>query len=175
MPDDQLPQMPLNAPARKTAADFHPEVLKLFDQYVHGAIDRRGFLAGATKYTVAGVSATMVLEMLNPNFVSAQQIKRDDPRIVAKYVEYASPDGSGKMKGYLVMPAKMTGTLPAVMVIHENRGLNPMPKMWRGACVPFYGAAAPVADVPSIKAAILIQHGELDTRLVDWFNRHTRV
>ncbi|MCA3084482.1 MAG: dienelactone hydrolase family protein, partial [Rhodocyclaceae bacterium] len=83
------------------------------------------FLAGATKYTVAGVSATMVLEMLNPNFVSAQQIKRDDPRIVAKYVEYASPDGSGKMKGYLVMPAKMTGKLPAVLVVHENRGLNP--------------------------------------------------
>ncbi|MFN8985190.1 MAG: dienelactone hydrolase family protein, partial [Burkholderiales bacterium] len=122
MPGDQLP---LNTPTRKTAADFHPEVLKLFDQYVHGAIDRRRFLADATKHTVAGVSATMLLEMLSPNFVSAQQIKSDDPRIVAKYVEYASPEGNGKMKGYLVMPAKMTGPLPAVLVVHENRGLNP--------------------------------------------------
>ena len=125
MPDDHLPQMPMQAPKPKTAADFHPEVMKLFDQYVHGLIDRRGFLAGATKYTVAGVSATMLLEMLNPNFVSAQQIKSDDPRIAAKYVEYTSPDGNGKMKGYLVMPAKMSGTLPALLVVHENRGLNP--------------------------------------------------
>ncbi len=110
---------------RLTTADFDPAVLKLFDQYVHGTIDRRGFLAGASKYAVGGVSATMLLEMLSPNFVLAQQIKKDDPRIVAKMVEYASPDGSGKMKGYLVMPAKMTGKLPAVLVIHENRGLNP--------------------------------------------------
>ncbi len=111
--------------AKKTAADFDPEVMKLFDQYVHGVIDRRGFLAGATKYAVGGVSATMLLEMLNPQFATAQVVKKDDPRIVAKMVEYDSPDGSGKMKGYLVMPAKMTGKLPAVMVIHENRGLNP--------------------------------------------------
>ncbi len=110
---------------RLTANDFDPAVLKLFDQYVHGGIDRRGFLAGASKYAVGGVSATMLLEMLSPNFVQAQQIKKDDPRIVAKMVEYASPDGSGKMKGYLVMPAKMTGKLPTVLVIHENRGLNP--------------------------------------------------
>ncbi len=111
--------------AKKTAADFDPEVMKLFDQYVHGVIDRRGFLSGATKYAVGGVSATMLLEMLNPQFATAQVVKKDDPRIVAKMVEYDSPNGSGKMKGYLVMPAKMTGKLPAVMVIHENRGLNP--------------------------------------------------
>ena len=110
---------------RHTANDFDPAVLKLFDQFVHGVIDRRGFLAGASKYAAGGVSATMLLEMLSPNFVQAQQIKKDDPRIVAKMVEYDSPDGSGKMKGYLVMPTKMTGKLPAVMVIHENRGLNP--------------------------------------------------
>jgi carboxymethylenebutenolidase len=109
----------------QTAADFDPEVMKLFDQYVHGIIDRRGFLSNASKYAVGGVSATALLEMLNPQFASAQIVKPDDPRIVAKMVEYASPDGSGKMKGYLVMPAKMTGKLPAVMVIHENRGLNP--------------------------------------------------
>ena len=126
MPDAQLSAAtPLPPATHHTAADFHPEVLKLFDQYVHGAIDRRGFLASASKYAVAGVSATMLLEMLNPNFAAAQQVKKDDPRIVAKYVEYASPDGSGKVKGYLVTPAKYEGKLPAVLVVHENRGLNP--------------------------------------------------
>jgi carboxymethylenebutenolidase len=115
----------VNEKAKLTANDFDPEVMKLFDQYVHGGIDRRGFIAGASKYAVGGVSATMLLEMLSPNFAAAQQIKKDDPRIVAKMVEYASPDGNGKMKGYLVIPAKMTGKLPAVLVVHENRGLNP--------------------------------------------------
>jgi carboxymethylenebutenolidase len=126
MPDDQLPtNAQPSAPARKTAADFDPAVMKLFDQYVHGIIDRRGFLSSASKYAVGGVSATMLLEMLAPNFAAAQVVKKDDPRIVAKMVEYASPDGTGKMKGYLVMPAKMEGKLPAVLVVHENRGLNP--------------------------------------------------
>jgi len=110
---------------RLTVRDFDPEVMKLFDQYVHGMIDRRGFLSGATKYAVGGVSATMLLDMLNPKFAEAQQIKPDDARIVAKYVEFNSPDGYGRMRGYLVMPAKMTGKLPGVLVVHENRGLNP--------------------------------------------------
>lgn len=110
---------------RMTANDFAPEVLKLFDQYVHGLIDRRGFLNGATRYAVGGVTATMLLDMLNPKFAEAQQIKTDDVRIKARYVEYASPDGYGKMRGYLVMPAKAPGKLPGVLVVHENRGLNP--------------------------------------------------
>lgn len=110
---------------RKTVSDFDPEVMKLFDQYVHGVIDRRGFLARATQYAVGGVSASMLLEMLSPKFAEAQQIKKDDPRIIAKFVDYASPDGSGKMRGYLVRPAKPEGKLPAVLVVHENRGLNP--------------------------------------------------
>ncbi len=110
---------------RLTVRDFDPEVMKLFDQYVHGIIDRRGFLSNATKYAVGGVSATMLLDMLNPKFAEAQQIKTDDPRIVAKYVEYDSPEGNGKMRGYLVMPAKAKGKLPGVLVVHENRGLNP--------------------------------------------------
>lgn len=110
---------------RHTANDFDPAVLKLFDQFVHGIIDRRGFLAGAGKYAAGGVSATMLLEMLSPKFAAAQQVKSDDARIVAKMVEYESKDGSGKMKGYLVTPAKFTGKLPAVLVVHENRGLNP--------------------------------------------------
>ena len=110
---------------RKTARDFAPEVMQLFDQFVHGRIDRRGFLNGAAKYAVGGVSATMLLDMLNPKFAEAQQIKTDDPRIKARYIEYASPEGYGKMRGYLVMPAKAPGKLPGVLVVHENRGLNP--------------------------------------------------
>ncbi len=110
---------------RQTASDFAPEVMQLFDQYVHGLIDRRGFLNGAGRYAVGGVSAAMLLDMLNPKFAEAQQIKTDDVRIKARYGEYASPDGHGKMRGYLVMPAKAPGKLPGVLVVHENRGLNP--------------------------------------------------
>ena len=110
---------------RKTAQNFAPEVMQLFDQYVHGLIDRRGFLDGAARYAVGGISATMLLDMLNPKFAEAQQIKPDDARIKARHVEYASPDGYGKMRGYLVAPAKASGKLPGVLVIHENRGLNP--------------------------------------------------
>jgi carboxymethylenebutenolidase len=112
--------------SRLTANDFSPEVMKLFDQYVHGRIDRRGFLSDSTRYAAAaGVSTTALLEMLSPKFAEAQQIKPDDARIVAKFVEFDSPEGNGKGRGYLVMPAKVTGKLPAVLVIHENRGLNP--------------------------------------------------
>jgi carboxymethylenebutenolidase len=110
---------------RLTANDFAPEVMQLFDQYVHGGIDRRAFLAGAAKYASAGVSAAAMLQMLNPRFAEAQQIKPDDARIKAQRVEYSSPKGNGKVRGYLVMPAKVSGKLPAVLVIHENRGLNP--------------------------------------------------
>ena len=109
----------------KTASDFDPEVMKLFDQYVHGVIDRRAFLNRSTKYAVGGMTATMLLDALNPKFADAQQVKKDDPRISAKYVEYTSPDGYGKMRGYLVTPAKASGKLPGVLVVHENRGLNP--------------------------------------------------
>lgn len=110
---------------RKTAADFQPEVMKLFDQYVHGFIDRRGFISGATKYAVGGVTATMLLDMLNPKFAEAQQIKPDDPRVVTKYAEYASPQGNGKMRGYMATMYKARAKLPGVLVVHENRGLNP--------------------------------------------------
>ena len=109
----------------KTANDFDPEVMKLFDQYVHGIIDRRVFLNRATKYAVGGMTATMLLDALNPKFAEAQQVKKDDPRIRTKLVEYASPDGYGKMRGYLALPAKASGKLPGILVVHENRGLNP--------------------------------------------------
>lgn len=109
----------------KTAADFDPGVLILFDAYVHGALDRRGFLDKAAKYAVGSVTAAVLLEQLSPRFAEAQQVAKDDARLRAEYVELASPQGYGKMRGYLVRPAKAAGTLPGVLVVHENRGLNP--------------------------------------------------
>ncbi len=110
---------------RRTAGDFHPEVLRWFDRYVHGQVDRRGFLDGIARYAVGGVTATMLLEALNPQFALAQKVARDDRRIRTSYVEFASPDGHGRMRGYLARPANATGELPGVLVVHENRGLNP--------------------------------------------------
>src|SRR5258707_15032877 len=110
---------------RKTAHDFDQELLALFDAYVHGALDRRGFLDKAAKYAVGGVTAVMLLDQLSPKFVEAQVVKPEDPRIKVQSVEYDSPKGYGRMRGYLAQPAKATGKLPAVLVIHENRGLNP--------------------------------------------------
>lgn len=109
---------------RKKASDFPPEVMKLFDGYVHGAISRREFLDRAGKFAVGAFSAAAMLESLKPNFAWAQQVAKDDKRIKAGYVDYDSPNGSGKMRGYLAQPAG-GGKLPAVLVIHENRGLNP--------------------------------------------------
>jgi len=110
---------------RKTAGDFSQEVLNLFDKYVHGDIDRRGFLERAAKYAVGGMTASMLLDALSPRFAEAQQIPKDDPRIKATTVEFSSPKGQGKLKGYLARPAKASGKLPGVLVVHENRGLNP--------------------------------------------------
>lgn len=110
---------------RLTASDFHPEVLKLFDGFVHGTKTRREFLDGAAKFAVGGFTAAAMLEALKPNFAWAEQVKKDDPRIQTQWVDYDSPNGHGKMKGYFVKPGKMSGKLPGVLVIHENRGLNP--------------------------------------------------
>jgi carboxymethylenebutenolidase len=110
---------------RKTAADFDQELLILFDAYVHGAIDRRGFLDKAQKFAIGGVTSAMLLDALNPKFAEAQQVPKDDKRINTEYLEYASPQGSGKMRGYFVKPANARGKLPAILVVHENRGLNP--------------------------------------------------
>ena len=110
---------------RKTAHDFDQELLILFDAYVHGGIDRRAFLDKAAKFAVGGVTAAMLLDQLSPKFLEAQVINPKDDRIIAEYAEYDSPKGSGKMRGYLVRPAKAKGKLPGVLVIHENRGLNP--------------------------------------------------
>lgn len=110
---------------RKTAHDFDQDLLILFDAYVHGALDRRGFLDKAARYAVGGVTAAMLLEQLSPRFAEAQVVKPDDARIRTQLAEYDSPNGYGKMRGYLAQPAKAAGKLPAVLVIHENRGLNP--------------------------------------------------
>lgn len=110
---------------RKTANDFHPETMRLFDRYVHGDISRRDFLLGAAKFTVAGVTALSVLEALTPNYALGQQVKPNDNSITTSFVEFPSPQGNGTVRGYLVKPAKATGPLPVVLVVHENRGLNP--------------------------------------------------
>src|SRR5258706_6111063 len=110
---------------RKKASDFPPEVLKLFDGYVHGGISRREFLESAGRYAAGGFSAAAMLQALSPNFAWAQQVKPDDKRIAAEYVAYLAPQGSGKMRGYLARPAGGRRKLSAVVVIHENRGLNP--------------------------------------------------
>jgi len=240
---------------RKKASEYPQELLNLFDHYVHGEITRRQFFEGAQKYAVGGLTATAIWESLRPNYALAQQVPVDDPKIKAQRVSVDSPQGNGKIDGYFVTPAK-AGKYPAIVVIHENRGLNPYiqdvarrlavanftafapdaltplggyPKgpdaakneeeatqmfmkldankrledfiasaNWVkkrpestgklgavGFCfgggivntlavrlgsdlsagVPFYGAVPPDADIPKIKAAMLIHHGEMDTRL----------
>jgi carboxymethylenebutenolidase len=233
---------------RKKASDFPQELLDLFHLYVHGEIDRGAFLRRAGKFAVGGLTASGLLAMLQPNYAWAQQVPKDDKRIRTEYATVASPHGNGSIKGYLVRPAG-SGPFPAVLVVHENRGLNPyiedvarrlgtanfmafapdgltsvggypgndekggelfakvdrtkmledfaaaaawlkarpdstgrlgvvgfcfgggvantlavrMPDL--SAAVPFYGAPPDAADVPKIKAAVLVHHAELDTRL----------
>lgn len=136
-------------PPRKTASDFDPEVLRLFDQYVHGVIDRRGFLSGAARFAVGATTAAGLLAALSPQFAAAQQIKPDDKRLDAKHIEFDSPQGYGKGRGYLVRPAKARGPLPTVLVIHENRGLNPhIEDVTRRLALENYIAFAPDALFP---------------------------
>jgi len=109
----------------KKATDFDQKLLNLFDRYVHGLINRREFLEGASKFAVGGLSAAAILESLNPQYVKAQQIPEDDPQLKTETIEYPSPQGSGTIRAYLARPANSSGNLPGVVVIHENRGLNP--------------------------------------------------
>ncbi len=130
------------------AKDFDPAVLKLFDQYVHGLIDRRGFLQGAAGF--AGVAgAAGLLAALSPQFAAAQQVKPDDARIAASYLEFDSATGYGRARGYLVRPAKAAGPRPVVLVAHENRGLNPhIEDIARRLALAGYIAFAPDALFP---------------------------
>jgi carboxymethylenebutenolidase len=242
----------MNAPdrTRLTAADFQPEVLKLFDQYVHGAIDRRGFLDQASRHAAAsGTTAVALLAALSPDFAHGRKVPPTDARIKTERVEIASPAGHGRINALVARPAAAAGALPVVLVVHENRGLNPhiediarrlavdnfiavapdlltsqggypgdedkardafvkidqakaredwiaaanhartiaggngrlgatgfcygggvvnflatrVPELAAG--VPFYGAAAPAADVPKIKAELFIVYAENDERI----------
>ncbi len=110
---------------RKKASDFDPRLLELFDGYVHGALTKREFLSRAGQYAAAGMTGAAILAALQPNYALAQQVSPDDPAIVTERIEYASPEGNGTIRGLMARPANATGKLPAVLVIHENRGLNP--------------------------------------------------
>ena len=110
---------------RKKASDFPQDLLRQFDRYVHGEISRRDFLDGAQKFAVGGVTAAALFEMLRPNYAWAIQVQPDDSHIKAEFVTVPSPQGSGSIKAYLVRPAHAVGKIPGILVIHENRGLNP--------------------------------------------------
>ena len=113
-------------PPRLTAQDFDQELLILFDAYVHGAVDRRGFLDQAQRYAKAGVTAAGLLAALSPDFAAGQQVRPDDARLKTEWITLPSPAGNGSIRGYLARPAQAgAAKLPAVLVIHENRGLNP--------------------------------------------------
>lgn len=111
--------------ARLTAKDFDPKLLELYDFYAHGMITKREFLDRAAKYTFAGLTATTILGMMSPDYALAQQVSFNDPDILPEYITYPSPNGHGEVRGYLVRPSGTDARLPSVVVVHENRGLNP--------------------------------------------------
>ena len=134
---------------RKSASDFDQELLNLYDDYAHGRVDRRGFLDRATKFAAGGLTATAILEALSPNYAFAQQIPKDDKRIKVEYAEYESPKGAGKMRGYLAIPSGSAKKQPGVLVVHENRGLNPyIEDVTRRVAVEGFIAFAPDALTP---------------------------
>jgi len=159
---------------RRKASDFPPEVLTLFNGYAHGEITRRDFLDRAAKFAVGGFTAAAMLESLKPNFALAQQVARDDPRITTQYLPYPSPQGSGTMRGYLARPAG-AGKWPGVVVIHENRGLNPhIEDVTRRLAIANFVAFAPDALTPvggypgdEEKAAALFRELNADKRAED--------
>ena len=139
----------MTEPTRKRASDFDQRILEIFDGYVHGKMSKRDFITQAGKYTAAGVTGAMVLEQLQPNYAWARQVEPDDPAIAAEMIEYASPQGHGTIRGLMAKPADATGPLPAVLVIHENRGLNPyIEDVARRAAKAGYLALAPDGLTP---------------------------
>ncbi len=134
---------------RLTAADFDQELLILFDAYVHGDLDRRSFLDRAGKFAVGGMTAAGLLAALSPNFAAAQMVPKDDARLKTEMVEVPSPSGYGTIKAYVAKPANATGKLPSVLVVHENRGLNPhIEDITRRIALDGYLALAPDALTP---------------------------
>jgi len=133
----------------KATPQFSRELFALYEDYAHGHIDRRGFLQGAAKFAVGGLTAEAILQSLSPDYSLAEQVSKDDPRIKTEYLEYESPHGGGTMKGYLAYPAEAEEELPAVLVVHENRGLNPhIEDVARRAAVEGFLAFAPDALTP---------------------------
>ena len=118
------PEMPGSA-GRMKASDFPQELLEIFDGYVHGNMTKREFLDKAQKFAVGGVTALALLQMLSPNYALAEQVPESDESVVNEWIEYDSPNGHGAIKAYLSRPAGAPAKLPAVLVVHENRGLNP--------------------------------------------------
>ncbi|MDH4398394.1 YghX family hydrolase [Sphingorhabdus sp.] len=116
---------PAGGSTRMKASDFHPYILEIFDGYVHGKLTKREFMREAGKFAAAGVTGLMILNQLKPDYAMAQQVRADDPAIITSRVTVPSPEGHGSINGLLAKPAKAKGKLPAVLVIHENRGLNP--------------------------------------------------
>ena len=110
---------------RMKARDFSQELLDLYDGYAHGQVSKREFLSGASKYAVGGVTAAAILESMSPNYALAEQVSADDPSIITERTIYDSPEGHGSINAYLTRPADASGALPGVLVVHENRGLNP--------------------------------------------------
>ena len=131
------------------ASDFDQEVINLFNDYVHGYIDRRSFLDGAAKFAVGGMTAVAILDILSPNYALAQQVPKDDRRIKTEYATYQSPDGNGTIRGLLARPANAKGKISGVIVVHENRGLNPyIEDVVRRLAVAGYLAFGPDALTP---------------------------
>ena len=133
---------------RKKASDFDQELLDLYDSYAHGRIERREFLAKASKFAVGGITAAVLLDTLSPNYALATQVEENDPRISGQFIEYDSPNGHGSIRGYLVAPAG-GGKHGGVVVIHENRGLNPyIEDVARRVAVAGFTALAPDGLTP---------------------------
>ena len=129
--------------------DLNPEIFRLFDQFVHGIIDRRTFLEKASLYTVGGLTAGAILDYLSPDYATAQQIRSGDKRLDSEYVEYESPKGGGTIRGLLSTPAGNEAKLPGIVVVHENRGLNPhIEDVSRRAGLANFIALAPDALTP---------------------------
>jgi carboxymethylenebutenolidase len=134
---------------RRTAGEFDQELLNLFDLYVHGDIDRRGFLERAAKFAVGGMTAAGLLDALSPRFAEAQQVAKDDKRLRTEWIDYESPQGTGKVRAYLARPESATGKLPGILVVHENRGLNPhIEDITRRLALDNFVALAPDALTP---------------------------
>ena len=115
----------MTAKPRKKASDFHPRILEVFDGYVHGRVSKREFIKIAGKFAAAGVTGAMIFNQLKPDYALAQQVAENDPDIKTMTAKYNSPQGHGEISGYMARPAAAKGKLPAILVIHENRGLNP--------------------------------------------------